>query len=229
MHTALGYIVQVIIMKKLVILGFDGTIADTSPGILYCFNTAATAMGYQPVDHEALFGVIGIPLEEGFEKLFKMKEDEIEYAAKNYSKLYSQKGKEMVTFYKGIETSIKKLRELGCKIAIATQKHKMFTSDIIETHEIAGLFDAVCATDVGTNLTKSDLLMQACETLGIDVADSIFIGDGEVDAEAAEKVGMDFAAALYGWDFRTKEDAEKYNCKAYLNSAAEIFDKISVL
>ena len=82
-------------MKKLVIFGFDGTIADTSPGILYCFNTTASAMGYQPVDHEALYGVIGIPLEEGFRKLFNMKEDEIEYAANNYSKLYSQKGKQL--------------------------------------------------------------------------------------------------------------------------------------
>ena len=27
-------------MKKLVIIGFDGTIADTAPGILYCMNTS---------------------------------------------------------------------------------------------------------------------------------------------------------------------------------------------
>ena len=26
-------------MKKLVVFGFDGTLADTAPGILYCFNT----------------------------------------------------------------------------------------------------------------------------------------------------------------------------------------------
>lgn len=34
-------------MKKLVIFGFDGTLADTAPGILYCFNTTAVAMGYE--------------------------------------------------------------------------------------------------------------------------------------------------------------------------------------
>lgn len=216
-------------MKKLVILGFDGTIADTSPGILHCFNATATAMGYQPVDHDALFGVIGIPLKKGFEKLFKMNEDEIIYAANNYSKLYSQKGKKMVTFYKGIVDSLEKLRDNGYKIAIATLKHKMFTSDIIKTHEIADLFDAVCATDVGTNLNKSDLLQQACEMTGIDIADSVFIGDGSGDAEAAEKIGMDFIAALYGFDFRTKEDTEKYNCVACLNSADEIANKVLML
>ena len=70
-------------MKQLVILGFDGTIADTAPGILYCMNTTAIAMGYNPVPHEALFGVIGVSLEQGFMNIYGMKEDEIEYAISN--------------------------------------------------------------------------------------------------------------------------------------------------
>ena len=47
-----------------------------------------------------------------------------------------------------------------------------------------------------------------------------------VDAEAAKETGMDFAAALYGWGFRSKEDAEKYEPKAYINNAYEIANKI---
>ena len=35
-------------MKKLVILGFDGTIADTAPGILYCMNTTAMSFPFLP-------------------------------------------------------------------------------------------------------------------------------------------------------------------------------------
>ena len=64
-------------MKKLVVFGFDGTLADTAPGILYCFNTTAVAMGYEPVEHSALYGVIGAPLEYGFKTLFNMSDDEI--------------------------------------------------------------------------------------------------------------------------------------------------------
>ncbi len=96
-------------MKKLVIFGFDGTLADTAPGILYCFNTTAVAMGYEPVEHSALYGVIGAPLEYGFKTLFNMSDDEIEYAVKNYSKLYSQKGKEMFTVYDGIYDALREL------------------------------------------------------------------------------------------------------------------------
>ncbi len=216
-------------MKKLIIFGFDGTIADTSPGILYCFNTTATAMGYQPVDHDALYGVIGIPLEDGFRKLFNMKDDEIEYATNNYSKLYSQKGEEMFSLYPGIKNTLAQLRKEGCKIAIATQKHRMFTADMLGVYDIANLFDAVCATDVNTNLMKSDLILQACEQTGVSVEDAILIGDSNVDAEGARNVGIDFGAVLYGWGFRSKEEAEKYNCKTSFNSADEIFLKLSML
>lgn len=209
-------------MKKLVILGFDGTFADTSPGIMYCFNTTATAMGYSPVDHETLCTAIGIPLEAGFKKLFNMSDDEIEYASNNYSKLYSQKGKEMFTMYDEMEKTLEELKSKGCKLAIATQKHSMYTKDMLEASDTAKFFDAVCATDVDTNLEKSDLLLLACEKTGVDVSDAVLIGDSEVDALGAEKIGMDFAAALYGCGFKSREDAEKFNCKAYIKSASEI-------
>ncbi len=217
-------------MKKLVIFGFEGTIADTTPGVLYCFNTTATAMGYSPVASEALHNINGLTLEQSFEKLYGMKDDEISYATNNYSKLYSQKGEEMLLFYDRIEESLEKLKASGCKLAIATQLNRRFTTDMLNTHDDVGKhFDVVCATDVGTNLTKSGLILQACETLGIAVEDSIFVGDSNVDALGAQEVGMDFVAALYGWGFSNREEAEKYNCRAYLNSVPEIFLKLSVL
>lgn len=35
-------------MKKLIIFDYDGTLADTSPGIRYCYNTTASSMGFAP-------------------------------------------------------------------------------------------------------------------------------------------------------------------------------------
>ena len=102
-------------MKKLIIFGFEGTSADTSPGTLYCFNTTASAMGYSPVDRDALQKIIGATLEQGFERLYGMKGDEIQYAVNNYSKLYSQKGEEMLMLYDGIESSLLELQKNGAE------------------------------------------------------------------------------------------------------------------
>ena len=186
-------------------------------------------MGYEPVEHSALYGVIGAPLEYGFKTLFNMSDDEIEYAVENYSKLYSQKGKEMFTVYDGIYDALRELKKSGFKLAIATQKHRMFTTDILETYEASDVFDAVCATDVGTNLTKSHLLLQACEQTGVSVEESILVGDSTIEAKGAEEIGMDFLAVLYGWGFKTKEETEDYKCVGTVSSPAEISQKVMEL
>lgn len=217
-------------MKKLVIIGFDGTIADTAPGILYCMNTTALSMGYTPVAHDALYGVIGVSLEQGFMKLYGMKEDEIEYAMNQYSKLYSIKGEEMILIYEGIDDSLKKLKEDGKKLAIVTQKNEKFINNMLAVYNhIGSLFDTVCATNVDEEMTKTDMLRKVCNDLGIEPHDAIFVGDSYVDAIAANEAGVDFAAVLYGWGFRSQEDAQQYNCKAYLNNAGEIGYKLATI
>ena len=218
-------------MKKLIIIGYDGTIADTSPGILYCMNTTANAMGYTPVHHDELYGVIGVSLEQGFMRLYGMKEDEIEYAMNNYSKLYSIKGEEMFLIYDGIEDSLRMLRNSGCKLAIVTQKNQKFIHNILGVYKNIGEhFDTVCASDVDIELEKSDMLRKVCAELGIMEQDSIFVGDSYVDALAAQEVGMDFAAALYGLGFRSEDETKQYqNCRACLKNAGEIYTKLSKL
>lgn len=66
----------------------------------------------------------------------------------------------------------------------------MFTTDILETYEASDVFDAVCAIDVGTNLTASHLLLQACEQTGVSVEESILVGDSTIEAKGAEEIGM---------------------------------------
>ena len=217
-------------MKKLIIIGFDGTIADTAPGILYCMNTTALSMGYTPVSHEELYGVIGVSLEQGFMKLYGMKEDEIEYAMNQYSKLYSIKGEEMILIYDGIDDSLKKLKESGFKLAIVTQKNEKFINNMLGVYNYIGdLFDTVCATNVERDMTKTDMLLKVCADLEVEPSDALFVGDSYVDAEAAQEAGVDFAAVLYGWGFRKKADAEQYNCREYINTARELGYKLPLI
>ena len=94
---------------------------------------------------------------------------------------------------------------------------------------IGELFDEVCATNVDVEMTKSEMLLKVCKELDVAPQDSVFIGDSYVDALAAQEAGMDFAAALYGWGFRSREDAEQYNPSVCIDSAEELYKKISSL
>ncbi|MBQ2428818.1 MAG: HAD hydrolase-like protein [Ruminococcus sp.] len=139
-------------------------------------------------------------------------------------------GRGDVLIYDGIEDSLRMLRNSGCKLAIVTQKNEKFINNMLGVYKTIGeLFDEVCATNVDVEMTKSEMLLKVCKELDVAPADSIFIGDSYVDALAAKEVGMDFAAALYGWGFRSREDAERYDPKICIGSAEELYKKISLL
>ena len=163
-------------------------------------------------------------------KLYGMKEDEIEYAMNQYSKLYSIKGEEMILIYDGIDDSLKKLKESGFKLAIVTQKNEKFINNMLGVYNYIGdLFDTVCATNVERDMTKTDMLLKVCADLEVEPSDALFVGDSYVDAEAAQEAGVDFAAVLYGWGFRKKADAEQYNCREYINTARELGYKLPLI
>ena len=141
------------------------------------------------------------------------------------------KGEEMILLYDGIDEALKKLKDDGFKLAIVTQKNEKFIHNILGVYKNIGEhFDMVCATTVDIELEKSDMLRKVCDELGISEEDSVFVGDSYVDALAAQEVGMDFAAVLYGLGFRSEEETGQYeNCRACLRNASEIYTKLSKL
>lgn len=48
------------------------------------------------------------------------------------------------------------------------------------------------------------------------------MGDSAFDGQGAQACGMDFAAALYGWGFRSEEDAAPYHPIACLQQPQEL-------
>ena len=125
-------------MKKLIIFDYDGTLADTSPGIRYCYNTTAASMGFAPRLHrEDFFGVIGASLEEGFLRLWPdMPQQLLPHAVANYRTLYAKKGKDLpAPLYEGVQQTLLQLKRMGLLLAVATLKHEQFIYDMLRTNQ----------------------------------------------------------------------------------------------
>ena len=56
--------------KKLIIFDLDGTLLDTSEGILHCYHKTAKLLNLKknPIDNDSI--VIGGPLSDGFRTLY---------------------------------------------------------------------------------------------------------------------------------------------------------------
>ena len=198
-------------MKKPIIFDYDGTLADTSPGIRYCYNATASSMGFAPrLNRKDFLGVIGASLEEGFLRLWPdMPQRLLPHAVANYRMLYAKKGKDLpAPLYDGVEQVLLQLKRMGVLLAVATLKHEQFIYDMLRANQIAGLFDAVCAYKGREK--KSDLLKAACRCTNIHPEKSLLVGDSAFDGQGAQSIPMDFVAALYGWGFQDETEASFY-------------------
>ena len=212
-------------MKKLIIFDYDGTLADTSPGIQYCYNTTAMGMGFSPHTNRQDFqGVIGGPLEKGFKRLWpQMTEKLVPKAVLQYRQIYADEGIRMpAPLYEDMKNTLLTLKKTGIYLAIATLKHERFIQKMLIMNEIEELFDAVCAYRNGEE--KRDLLLKACALVKVCPKDCLLVGDSAYDGQGAQSVSMEFAAALYGWGFQTEEEASPYSPCFCLKRPAELLD-----
>lgn len=210
-------------MKKLIIFDYDGTLADTSPGICHCYNTTAAEMGYPThPDREDFFGVIGGSLEQGFPKLWPdMTPEQITRAVVRYRELYAEEGRFLpAPLYNGMKETLIALKEQGYRLAVATLKHHRFIHGMLQDNHIETLFDAVCA--YRGQETKSDLLREACRLTGVSPEESLLVGDSAYDGHGAQSLPMDFVAALYGWGFRKKEETLPYHPMGLLEQPRDL-------
>ena len=210
-------------MKQLVIFDLDGTLLDTSAGIIHCYNETARHFGAAPADKARFQGIIGGPLKAGFEKLYGLGDATADQAVAHYRVLYEQTGMRMYDIYPGIADLLAQLREAGVQTAVATLKLEKFAKIMLA--EAGLVFDAIFGED-GTGLSKAHLLQQAMARLGMSPGQSLLVGDSIYDAQGAQQAGLDFIAVTYGWGFANRDDAARSVHSAIAESVAELSAKL---
>ena len=194
-------------MKQLVIFDLDGTLMDTSPGIISCHNETAQHLGYAPTPMKSSFqGIIGGPLKGGFIKLYGMNDSTADLAVTHYRKLYAQTGMFQYEIYPGIAELLASLHEQGICTAVATLKLERFAKAMLADAGLTFTPGAIFGED-GTGLSKAYLLKQAMAHTQKSPTQSILVGDSKYDALGAQQAGCDFIAVTYGWGFSCLEEA----------------------
>ena len=105
--------------KKLIIFDLDGTLLDTSEGILHCYHKTAKLLNLKknPIDNDSI--VIGGPLSDGFRTLYDIPDEET--LAKKLEGLESQQ-----TTMKEVNAYFRKHKTLdGCPELTPEQAEKL--------------------------------------------------------------------------------------------------------
>lgn len=198
-------------MKKTVIFDLDGTLLDTSDGILFCYKKAAESVGLEenPVDDKSI--VIGGPLSDGFRKLYKVESEcQLDEVIKIYRELYKNYGTTMYKPYDNIKNVLEELKEKGYILAVATLKLEEYAVKMLSSVKIDRYFSVIKGWDGGKICSKSDILNSVISEIKADKAKTVLVGDSEYDRKGAENVGIDFVGVGYGFGYKLN-DTENYD------------------
>lgn len=207
---------------KLVLFDMDGTLADTSPGILNCHKFANVKMGRPEPTNEDLEGIIGGPLLKTYISRFAFSETDAKKAVEIYRNRYAEQGIFEANLYDGIAETLSELKNKGYLLAVATLKAEIFAKQMLERMNVAHLFDVIHGVDLNDKITKSGLIDLCLTELNILPENAVLVGDSIHDYEGAQQSNIDFIGVLYGFGFKSNDEID--NNHTYINSPKELLN-----
>ena len=193
-----------------IIFDLDGTLINSAPAILASFRTVFEGAGRQPVcpiDES----IIGPPLLETLALLSGSQEREVltDLAAR-FAAIYDTNGLLRTTAYAGVDTLLRQLAANGLKLHIATNKRIFPTRRILAHLGWSDLFQHVYALDLFEPRLpdKATMIQRLLSDQGLPRDQAIYVGDREEDGLAAQRNGLPFLAATWGYGSLAPEELQ---------------------
>lgn len=206
---------------KAVMWDFDGTIADTAPGIFASVRYAAKEMNLEVPEEKELEYFIGPTLPVSFNHIFGLDEEGCILAVKKYREFYVAGGMFMLEFYKGIIETLDELKKNDIKIIICSNKPKRFVKAIAEHYGFLDKIDMIsCPDNDNQHLTKADMILNGLKEFSISAENALMVGDRYLDMEGAVKAGVDACGAEYGYG--TEEELLSSGAKYIAHSVEDV-------
>jgi len=207
---------------KAVLFDFDYTLADSSRGVTECINCALQEMTLPVATYEAACRTIGHSLQAA---LVKLCGQEYENQADEFIRLFKKRADvvmaDMTALFGCVPGTMEQLKMNGIRCGIVSTKYRYRIEDILKREGISNLFDFIIGgDDVSQFKPHPEGLQKAIERLGIAPEEILYIGDSTVDAEAAKRAGLPFAAALSG--VTEREEFEGYEVCGFLKDVSEL-------
>lgn len=185
---------------RAVLFDWDGTVADTRPGI---FNSVRYAIGQyglpdRPDDELRYF--IGPPLYDGFEHVFGVSPELAIELTDTYRVYYRETGIFECNVYDGVGDLLRELHDNGVKTAVVSSKPKEYLDRLVEHFGLADRLDAVVGPAMDNhNADKTVLVNQALKELMLLPSTVAMVGDRRFDMEGAKAAGVSAVGVLYGY------------------------------
>lgn len=212
---------------KLAIFDVDGTLLDTSEGLLNSTIYTIKQLGYPMPSQEVLLSFIGPRIQDSFQRVYGLQGNELNEASTVFRNHYKEGDVLLAKPYDGVYEILDWLKERKIHMAVATNKRQDFADKLMKKYNFMSYIELVYGTDFEGKLRKTDLIRMCIEKFPDCRADEVvMIGDSSYDAIAAQEAGVNFIGVTFGFEFSQKEDLNTWKNAGYADSFRALKDNL---
>lgn len=185
-------------MKRTILFDLDGTLTDSGEGIINCAILALKHFGCPIPTPEQMRTFVGPPLHESFIK-YGVPADKADEAVAVFRSRYIPIGKYENKPYPGIHDLLKKLKEDGHTLYVATSKPETMANDVLEHFELAHYFDCICGASMDTSRSTKEAVIAYLIAQNGQSDNMIMVGDTKFDVIGANEHGIPCIGVSWGY------------------------------
>ncbi|MCM2675653.1 pyrophosphatase PpaX [Alkalicoccobacillus plakortidis] len=210
--------------KTTLLFDLDGTLINTNELIIASFTHTLDQFRPNEYTREMILPFIGPTLQDTFRSIDPERWEEMIEVYREHNHKHHD---ELVEDYPGVYEGIKKLHELGYKLAIVTTKKNQTAQMGLKLKGLDQFFDVVIGLDDVSNAKPDpEPIQKALDALGSTAEEAIMVGDNSHDILAGHNAGVTTAAV--GWAIKGEEYLRSFNPDYVLNTMDDLLEIVGV-
>jgi HAD superfamily hydrolase (TIGR01509 family) len=175
-----------------VLFDVDGTLVDSIPFLVECFQAAAREALACEIAAEEILPMVGLPLGEMFRRVRVLDADELaERCTEAYKRIYYPEVVARSPLFPDTRDVVARLSSLGLRLGLVSGKTREGIRRVLEPAGIVDYFAVVVGADhEGRPKPAPDGALAAATALGARPSRTLVVGDSLLDVEMGISAGM---------------------------------------
>ena len=181
------------------IFDFDGTLVDSEEAIYQCFRNITKQLAPERLEYSKNI-LIGPPLRDTASEILGPKyQDLLDEFVRLFITMHDEKVIECTQAYPGVIGVLKQIRDKNIPMAVATNKRSAPTQKLINHFGWNDYFQYTECSDSCSVIKNKDSMIKDIIKKNSLFSNSFFVGDTKNDGLSANKNGLSFIRANYGY------------------------------
>ena len=185
---------------KLIILDFDGTLADTRGLIVQTMQQTIASLGLEPRTDEQCASMIGLPLKQAFTDLIPMTDAMGEHCVDTYRQIFNENNAAYtIPAFPNVLETLRLLSQKGYTLTIASSRSHRSLMEFVEGMDLRNIIPYVLgAEDVSKAKPNPEPVLNTLEKFGCTPDEALVVGDTWYDIEMGRRAGIRTCGVTYG-------------------------------